>query len=110
MARDGEVVFLRKGDKDFLWHAEPEERQQEVLKELDEKAANGETLGVALTWRDSDSGGEVLIRADALELSPKINRSLLVSAVTDVGWYVERLAPAFSGDTIVEWTWTEVAW
>jgi hypothetical protein len=110
LERGGEIVYLRKGDVNYEWHAEPEARRDGVLVELAEKAAAGEPLGVVLLYGDGDVGGDATISADALELSPSIDRRLLDCGVTDVSWYVDRLAPAFRRHRVVEWRWKEVLW
>lgn len=110
MERSGEIVFLRKGDEDYDWYAEPDVSKEKVLSEMSEKAAAGEPLGIVLAWHGTDAAVDATIRADMIEISPTVNRRLLESGVTDVSWYIERLAPALRSLGVVEWKWEELGW
>ncbi|WP_145326110.1 hypothetical protein [Paenibacillus xylanexedens] len=96
----GKVTFLPIGDEDdFNWQRKciPTD---ELLKILAIKDNQGELIGVAMTWKDTNIGGTFLIKKNGtILMSPDINRKVLdvesYNKVTDINWYTTKLVPVF---------------
>ena len=95
----GRIVYLPRGDAGrFEWRSAPSEHLDDIWRELKDKATAGELLGITLTWEQSEIGGQFLVEADwHITLSATINRVTLPGTrITDVSWYVMRLAAAMA--------------
>lgn len=108
----GFLVYLPLGDNDaFDWQREESCRSAEAWKTLEKKEQAGETIGVVLTWKDTQIGGEFRICPDAtLSVSPSKNRQTCDSeGNTDVTWYLQRILPVRKpvGTAMVNWAWAE---
>ena len=58
---------------------------------------------MALTWRDSEIGGEFLIYPDGLILiSLSINRKTSNEGFTDVNWYLSKILPPLRKSFTIE--------
>jgi hypothetical protein len=100
---DGRIVYLPKGDADrFEWRSAHLEHLDDVWQELKTKAAAGELIGIGLTWEQSGIGGQFLVEADwRMTLSATIHRvTLPETRITDVSWYITRLAAAMARASI----------
>ena len=101
---EGRVSYLPVGDiDDFNWTNEALS-DDALLSVLQQKEITGEIIGVAMTWRDTEIGGQFLFaRQSTVSINLNINRIVLASCapLTDVSWYISRLAPAFSSCDII---------
>ena len=96
----GGVTFLPVGDHDdYHWqHSDvPKNDLEEIIRA---KESQGEVIGVAMTWKDTNIGGTLLIcEKGTFLMSLDINRKLIEAgggwSTTDVNWYITRLIPAF---------------
>lgn len=60
-----------------------------------------ELIGVSLSWKDTDIGGEFLISDDlTLCISLTNNRRINTYGLTDFDWYLSRIIPAIDRDEI----------
>lgn len=58
-------------------------------------------IGVSLSWKDTDIGGEFLISDDlTLCISLTNNRRINTYGLTDFDWYLSRIIPAIDRDEI----------
>jgi hypothetical protein len=107
---NGRIVFLPRGDnEEFDWQARGLGEESFVWAELEWKASHQEALGLVLTWREDNVGGEFVIRpALSLSVSLAINRRTTAKGITDVSWYLDRLVPTLEKlGQIVEARWAE---
>lgn len=109
--QSGLVTFLPLGDKgDFDWTSAGMSGQ-EFLDLVERKQAEGEAVGVLLTWEESDTGGEFVLSPDGvLHVALSRNRKVEGSApVTDVAWYLRRILPSLEAVEVVRAIeWSEV--
>lgn len=98
---NGKVTYLPIGDEDdFDWQSEciTIERLLEILSEKDTR---GELIGVALTWENSNIGGNFLLRKNgAITVSLNINRRVIntvsSNTFTYINWYMSKLVPVIN--------------
>ncbi|RZF53644.1 hypothetical protein EXE30_06625 [Acinetobacter halotolerans] len=88
---------------DFNWNFDAIS-DEELLLILNHKNSLREMLGVVLTWRDSNIGGEFLLDFEGgITVSLSINRQILLENITNVNWYLERIIPFIKlGDFEIE--------
>ncbi|MGN1413109.1 MAG: hypothetical protein ACI4WY_02565 [Anaerovoracaceae bacterium] len=91
----GEIFFLPIGDKDYDWQSEKMSRK-EFRKIIKKKTENGETIGVSLLWKKSETGVNLLtFQEDRFTLMISINRKTLSDNSyffpTDVNWYLQKI-------------------
>lgn len=96
----GKVTFLPVGDEDDFDWQHKDIPIDELLKILAIKDNQGELIGVAMTWKDTNVGGTFLIKQNGtILISPHINRKVLdvesYNKVTDINWYTTKLVPIF---------------
>lgn len=103
---NGQVSYLPIGDKDdFNWQRE-DIVPEDLMMILKEKEKCGEPIGVAMTWKNTDIGGEFLLMNNGeILISLSINRKLLNTGIvnvknTDVNWYLTRLLPVFNQEDL----------
>lgn len=98
------VSYLPIGDNDdFDWQRKPAS-DIDLVKLFTEKDKLGEIIGVVMTWKKTNVGGEMIFRQDnSFSFSLSMNRKNLAqhSNVTDINWYLERLIPAISINEMV---------
>jgi hypothetical protein len=96
----GNMVYLPQGDKDdFNWTDAQGKSREEVFAIIQDKARNGELVGIVMTWKDSQVGGEFLFFPEKLHFSLMLskNRKVLPSCngFSDYSWYLSALLPSF---------------
>jgi len=106
---DGGVVsYLPLGDQDDYDWQRVRITIDELLPMLREKEQKNEVIGVGMTWKDTDIGGEFLFRGSgeisiSLSINRKTLRDTMGGVVMDLSWYLTKLLPILSqGDLIVE--------
>ena len=94
----GHISYLPSGDEDtFNWqHAAPESWPK-IVETLKQKEKSHELIGLVMTWKDADVGGEFLFFPDGpkLSISWSVNRKTLkhCADVTDHSWYLAKILP-----------------
>ena len=96
--------FLPINDKDmFNWHRVPTSQitDADLFAILSIKQSFQELIGVSLSWKDTDIGGEFLISDDlTLCISLSNNRRINTYGLTDFDWYLSRIIPAIDIDEV----------
>ncbi len=93
---NGKVSYLPVGDDgDYNWVSE-NINIDELINILDEKERQNESIGVSLTWGDTNIGGTLLLwDKKSLSFNLSINRKIINQdssmGITDVNWYLEKL-------------------
>ena len=93
---NGKISYLPVGDDgDYNWVSESI-NIDELINILDEKERRNESIGVSLTWGDTNIGGTLLIwDKESLSFNLSINRKIINQdssmGITDVNWYLEKL-------------------
>lgn len=97
---NGFMSYLPIGDNDdFNWQSKNIDKDY-LLKILAEKEQKKELIGVVITWKDTEIGGQLLIwdKGD-ISISLTLNRKLIDTEksdrITDVNWYLKRILPIF---------------
>lgn len=99
----GMVSYLPVGDNDdYDWQRENISTDS-IMKILSIKEQKKENIGVVLTWKDTDIGGQFLLWNDGnLSINLTMNLKRLDGIdeinninITDVSWYFARIIPAF---------------
>ncbi len=92
----GKISYLPLGDDDkFDWQRVDLDRWDYVLDVIDKKAKLQELVGLALTWNNTNIGGEFLIdgRGLYLTVSLTINRKVIEGTrETDFMWYEAKVS------------------
>lgn len=94
---DGETIcYLPLGDKDdFSWKFVPLTSVAIVKRELAKKIVTSELIGICITWKDSQVGGQLLYNVQIKKLSFvwNINRRRKSGSdrETDFSWYEEKI-------------------
>ena len=99
----GKVSYLPIGDEgNFNWHID-NISVEKLMMILKEKEKRNEIIGIVMTWKETDIGGNVLlIKNGGISLCLTINRRVLVdSSITDINWYLVRILPAFCQDDLI---------
>lgn len=116
---DGYITYLPLGDEadGFNWIGE-EISIESFMEIVEKKEKQNEPIGVLITWKDSEIGGEVLLwkKNEKVEKGIHITMSLCLTnnrktltdegfpKITDINWYLTKLLPIFNqGDTLVEY-------
>jgi len=95
------MTFLPLHDNDmFAWQRE-QINEEYLIKLLTDKEDAKESLGVCVTWEDSNIGGSLLtVGNNGMLLSLTINRKTIRLCegqnVTDVNWYLLRVSSILS--------------
>lgn len=95
---NGHISFLPYGDgEDYNWTWCDIGEWSNVLSIIDKKTKGGETIGLALTWKETNIGGELLVLNDENKVwfSLSCNRKSLTNEnnYTDFVWYLDKLVP-----------------
>ncbi|GMA97769.1 hypothetical protein [Pelosinus sp. IPA-1] len=99
----GNMTYLPIGDEDkFDWKTE-NISVESLMVLLNEKEKRDEQIGVAMTWKDSGIGGDVLLMKNGeISVSLTINRRVIIdSDITDVNWYLVKLLPALNDNNLI---------
>ena len=92
---NGKVSYLPVGDSDDYNWVTDSISIDELMNILDEKERRNESIGVSLTWGDTNIGGTLLIwDKESLSFNLSINRKMIDKSsigVTDVSWYLGKL-------------------
>lgn len=109
----GEITFLPIGDNGkFEWTSLPytENNVTYVLETLQTKQRLDELLGINLQWKETKTGGTLLLYHDqSCSFIANINRRTILDTmqITDVNWYLHHLLmPLLAHSVVVE----TVAW
>ena len=107
----GSITYLSPGDEDFDWTSRGHDARDQVERDLQQRARQGEVLGVVLSLRETDIGGTFLFYSDGrVTFSPIVNRVLRADGTTDADWYLSRLLPPIRAIVPVqEVRWSESA-
>lgn len=99
---NGEKVFLPLNDDGMYdWHSERDITDNEVINILKLKDKAKESLGISLTWLNTNIGGEFVINHDLLIIiTLSNNRQVNGYNVTDFDWYLSKLVPLFQKENI----------
>jgi hypothetical protein len=93
---NGQVLYLPIGDDgDYNWVSESMDLDG-LINVIRVKESKNESIGIALTWRDTNIGGNLLIwDKESLSFNLSINRKVtnqdLNLGITDINWYLEKL-------------------
>lgn len=93
---NGQVSYLPVGDDDdYNWVSESISLD-ELINVLNEKESKNESIGISLTWGDTNIGGTLLMWDKAsLSFNLSINRKVINEdaglGITDISWYSEKL-------------------
>ena len=92
----GFIFYLPLHDDEmFDWQREPVQKWPEIRTTLSQKERAEETIGLALTWQDSQIGGTFLVAASGTHFSAdwQINRQQVkcTPTLTDHSWYLTRV-------------------
>ncbi|MDR2572090.1 MAG: hypothetical protein LBD23_17570 [Oscillospiraceae bacterium] len=92
----GKMTYLPLSDNNtFNWQHE-EINEKKLFKILEEKEKSKESLGVSITWLDTNIGGNILTHNEnEFSLIITINRQKIKlyerKTITDVNWYLLKL-------------------
>ena len=66
---------------------------EELLKMIRKQEKNDDTVGLSMSWQDSQIGGEFLfLKPQELFVVLSMNRQVITGTrLTDMSWYVERI-------------------
>ena len=99
MNDNGVITFLPLNDDDsYNWQRESISKEG-AMSLLRKKELNNEVVGIALTWKNTNTGGTFLFwNYSSFSLNISINRKVLKideanTTITDVNWYLSRLLP-----------------
>lgn len=99
---NGKILFLPLGDDDYNWLRKPQDQFATVLEEIKKKQMQGETIGISMTWEDSNIGGQFvyLPENNMLSFSVTINRIKLsndpYNRFTAIDWYYTKIITALA--------------
>nr|WP_174506364.1 hypothetical protein [Acinetobacter sp. Marseille-Q1620] len=98
---NGHQSYIPIGDNDeWDWRWE-HLKNNELLDILKIKQNLREVIGVGITWKDSERGGELILNNDnSLILNLTNNRLVSKSTVTDFDWYLEKIVNVFNSNAI----------
>lgn len=99
---DRSQTYLPSDDKDDYSWISNNISINELLEILKEKQAVNQRIGLVLTWKDTQIGGEFFFLDDkSLMMSISIERQVIYNTnITDVSWYIERIIPLLIGKNI----------
>ena len=94
----GHISYLPINDEDaFNWQHITLESWPKIVETLKQKEKIHELIGLVMTWKDEDIGGEFLFFPDGqrLAISWNVNRKTLKHCTdfTDHSWYISRILP-----------------
>ena len=97
----GQMSYLPLDDNDMYNWQHEQINEEKLFKILSDKDGLKEPLGVSITWKDSNIGGELLTLSDIeIMFSIAINRKTIPlteeEVITDVNWYLLNFNSIFS--------------
>lgn len=97
---NGKFTYLPIGDDDYCWESN-NLSDDEIFTFLKEKSKLDEVLGVSITWRDTNIGGQILFFTD-FQISFSINNNIKYTELgfIDVNWYLEKILPILNNNNI----------
>jgi hypothetical protein len=104
----GHISYLPLGDEDaFNWQHSALAAWPKTVEILKQKEKNRELIGLVMTWKDANIGGEFLFFPDRqrLAVSWSVNRKALKHCAdfTDHSWYLTRiLMPLVKEGIVIE--------
>jgi hypothetical protein len=104
----GHISYLPLGDEDaFNWQHIAIAAWPKIVEVLKQKEKNRELIGLVMTWKDANIGGEFLFFPDGqlVAVSWSVNRKALERCTdfTDHSWYLTRiLAPLLKEGVVIE--------
>jgi hypothetical protein len=104
----GHISYLPLGDEDaFNWQHIALAAWPKTVEILKKKEKNRELIGLVMTWKEANTGGEFLFFPDGqrLAVSWSVNRKALKHCAdfTDHSWYLIRtLAPLLKEGIVIE--------
>jgi hypothetical protein len=104
----GHISYLPLGDEDtFNWQHVALATWPKIIETLKQKEKNRELIGLAMTWKETNIGGEFLFFPDRqrLAVSWSVNRKALKHCAnfTDHSWYLTRmLTPLLKAYIVIE--------
>jgi len=104
----GHISYLPLGDEDaFNWQHAAVESWPKIVETLKQKEKIHELIGLVMTWKGTDIGGEFLFFPDGKRLAVglSVNRRMLKHCAdfTDHSWYLARiLAPLLKECIVIE--------
>jgi hypothetical protein len=104
----GHISYLPLGDEDASnWQHIALAAWPKIVEVLKQKEKNHELIGLVMTWKDANIGGEFLVFPDGqrLAVSWSVNRKVLKHCAyfTDHSWYLTRiLAPLLKEGIVIE--------
>lgn len=98
-AETEKATYLPIGDVDFIWQSE-DLLFDEISSIINTKEENNETIGIVLTWKDTQIGGNLLMFSEnEFSFCITINRRYIefdgTIRLIDVNWYIEKIIPCF---------------
>jgi hypothetical protein len=102
----GHISYLPLGDEDvFNWQHIAIAAWPKIVEVLKQKEKNRELIGLVMTWKDANIGGEFLFFPDGqrIAVSWSVNRKALKRCAdfTDHSWYLSRVLAPLLKDSIV---------
>ena len=102
----GHISYLPLGDEDaFNWQHVAIPSWPKIVEILKQKEKNCEMIGLVMTWKDVNIGGEFLFFPDGrqLAISWSVNRRTLKHCAdfTDHSWYLSRILTPLLKECIV---------
>ncbi len=102
LVHDTYISYLPLGDKDdFDWQAEKGMSFETLTKIIEVKEQAEETVGIIMTWKDTDIGGTFLFwppnkdNLGTFSMNIGINRQIITLTddynITDFQWYLPKL-------------------
>ena len=97
---DGYISYLPFGDKDdFDWQAKRNINFESLIKILESKEQAEETIGIIMTWKNTDIGGTFLFwsknELDTFSMNITVDRQKTTLTndyeITDFQWYLPKL-------------------
>lgn len=99
------INILPINDNDlFNWTRFNLAEESLVQEIINQKQILGELVGFSLTWKDTNIGGDFLVRPKETTFIPTIYRQILADCgrFTDISWYLSKLIPPLSSLLIIE--------
>ena len=102
----GHISYLPLGDEDaFNWQHVAISSWPKIVETLKQKEKNRELIGLVMTWKDVNIGGEFLFFPDGRQfaISWSVNRKTLKHCAdfTDHSWYLSRILTPLLKELIV---------
>ena len=102
------ISYLPLGDEDaFTWQHVAIAAWPKIVETLKQKEKNRELIGLVMTWKDTNIGGEFLFfpAGQLIAVSWSVNRKALKHCAdfTDHSWYLTRiLTPLLKAYIVIE--------